>query len=252
MKRNLNEAIGSLVHAKDGNIGRIIDFLFDDHKWTIRYLVVETVGWQAWHKVLLSPHAILKHDWESREITVNLTKEQVRNSPDMHTAKTVSREYEAELHHYYSWPLYWGTAGLYGVGVPLTDYVPASLIRMNESGERISSYKPKGDPNLRSILETTGYKALADNKDIGQVESFFADDETWVISYMLIDSMKLMPGKKILISPHWISDVSWFDSEVYIDLTVRAIKDCPEFDYLTAINPDYETKICDYYSSAQE
>lgn len=244
MKRNLNEAIGSHVDAEDGNIGKVTDFYFDDHKWTIRYLVVETGGWLNQHKVLLSPSAFKKFDWESKKFIVNLTKEQVSNSPDIDTDKTISRQYEIELHDYYSWPVYWGIGAL--------SYAPAAFIRMDEAGEKVSSYQPKGDLSLRSIKEVTGYNMQANYEEIGHIESFLVDDETWIIDYILGNSQELMPGKKILISPDWVSEVSWINSEVYVDLTLEAIKYCPEFDYSKMVSPDYEAKLYDYYRSVQK
>ena len=31
------------ISATDGEIGQVKDFYFDDDKWTVRYLIVETI-----------------------------------------------------------------------------------------------------------------------------------------------------------------------------------------------------------------
>ena len=36
---------GYKLNSLDGEIGKIEEFYFDDHYWTIRYLVVETGNW---------------------------------------------------------------------------------------------------------------------------------------------------------------------------------------------------------------
>ncbi|MBE9080437.1 PRC-barrel domain-containing protein [Romeria aff. gracilis LEGE 07310] len=36
---------GYKIHASDGEIGKVDQFLFDDESWTIRYLVVNTGNW---------------------------------------------------------------------------------------------------------------------------------------------------------------------------------------------------------------
>ena len=116
----------------------------------------------------------------------------------------------------------------------------------------MSSYQPKGDLSLRSIKEVIGYNMQANYEEIGHIESFLVDDETWIIDYILGNSQELMPGKKILISPDWVSEISWINSEVYVDLTLEAIKYCPEFDYSKMVSPDYEAKLYDYYRSVQK
>ena len=37
--------------------------------------------------------------------------------------------------------------------------------------------------------------------EIGHVEDFIIDDETWAIRYLIIDTRNWWPGKKVLISP---------------------------------------------------
>lgn len=44
MLRSFKAIIGSAIHAQDGKIGHSDDLLFDDERWTIRYLVVRTGG----------------------------------------------------------------------------------------------------------------------------------------------------------------------------------------------------------------
>ena len=56
MLRSLKDIEDYKVTATDGDIGSVSDFYFDDHHWTIRYLVVDTSGfWQAPSRVMISP-----------------------------------------------------------------------------------------------------------------------------------------------------------------------------------------------------
>jgi hypothetical protein len=43
------------IGATDGEIGRIRDAYFDDHEWTLRYLVVTPGSWLTARPVLISP-----------------------------------------------------------------------------------------------------------------------------------------------------------------------------------------------------
>ncbi len=98
-------------------------FFFDDTNWAIRYLVVDTGRWLPGRKVLIAPTALGRPDWQGRVFPLNLTKDQVRSSPDIDTDRPVSRQREAELRKYYDWAPYWGVG--YGLDLPPGQYVEA-------------------------------------------------------------------------------------------------------------------------------
>jgi uncharacterized protein YrrD len=241
MKRYAADAFGSVVHAIDGMIGKVTDFYFDDHRWTIRYIVADTGDM---HKVLLSPLTLKRSGWETNEFIVDLTVEQVKNSPDMDTDKPISRQHEIELQKYYNWPVYWeGISGYYGIGVPITSYIPAVSDKQDE---------PAGDPHLRSVAEVTGYRIHSTDGEIGHLEDFLIDDKSLVIKYMLVNIRNLPHGKKVLISPARVKKISWDDSDIYVTETREVIKNSPEFDYTRTVSPDYETKLHEYYEHLKD
>ena len=57
MKRSVSHLVGGTVRAKDGDLGRVEEFYFDDHKWIIRYMVVDTRRWLQGRQVLISTAA---------------------------------------------------------------------------------------------------------------------------------------------------------------------------------------------------
>ena len=96
MLRNVRLLRGYSIRATDGAIGAVDDLYFDDDRWAIRYLVVDTGCWLPGRKVLISPHAVGRPDWMAQQLPVSLTKAQVEGSPDVDTRKPVSRQYETE------------------------------------------------------------------------------------------------------------------------------------------------------------
>jgi uncharacterized protein YrrD len=242
MRRSLKDLVGYTIRASDGDIGKVDEFYFDDQSWTIRYVVVDTGKWLSGRKVLISPAAFDGPDWESRTFPVNLTKEQVQNSPSIDTDKPVSRQHESELHGYYGWPIYWGNGPVFGAfqASPVMIMEPASE-------EQAPPEEPDADAHLRSTAQTAGYHIEATDGEIGHVEDFVVDDETWAIRYMLVDTRNWLPGKHVLVSPRWCKRVSWEESKVFVDLTRDAIKSSPEFDPRKPVTLDYEGELHDYY-----
>lgn len=67
---------------------------------------------------------------------------------------------------------------------------------------------------------------------------------------MLQQSEKLCarwPGKKVLVSPDWITRVDWYDSKVYVDLARDTIKNSPEYDASLPLHREYEVRLYDSY-----
>jgi hypothetical protein len=90
MIRSVKETRGMPIEATDGPIGEIDDVYFDDYSWTVRYYVIDTGKSLPGRKVLIPPHAVRRTDTGYPGLPVDLTREQVRNSPDVETARPIS------------------------------------------------------------------------------------------------------------------------------------------------------------------
>jgi hypothetical protein len=50
----------------------------------------------------------------------------------------------------------------------------------------------------QNISSMIGYAIRATDGDLGTVDEFCFDDETWVICCLVVDSRKWLPGKRVL------------------------------------------------------
>jgi hypothetical protein len=64
---------------------------------------------------------------------------------------------------------------------------------------------------------------------------------------MIVDTRNWLPGRKVLVSPDWISRVSWRDSRVYVDLTKQGVESAPEYDPTRPLARDYESRLFGHY-----
>ena len=240
MLTNAKYLKGLVIRATDGELGTVDQLYFDDETWAIRYLTVDTGGWLGGRHVLISPFAVVHTDWPARRLDVALTKKQVEKSPDIDTQRPVSRQQEAEYLGYYGYPSYWG--GPYLWGPTLTPGIP---VPMPVSAEPLvnNSRKESLDSHLRSNEAVTGYHIEATDGEVGHVEGFVVDEETWTIRYMEVATRNWWPGKKVLVSPEWIESVSWAESKVCVALTREAIKDAPTYVESRPITREYENRL---------
>jgi hypothetical protein len=103
------------------------------------------------------------------------------------------------------------------------------IVRNREAFSREEAEKKEWDPHLRSTNAVSGYHIQASDVEIGNVEDFIVDDETWAIRFLIINTRNWWPGKEVLISPKLIERVSWDESKVFVNLTSEAIKQLPEY-----------------------
>ena len=240
MLDNAKTLKGYKLHSLDGEIGKVKEFYFDDKYWTIRYLVADTGNWLIDRQVLISPHALAAVNKEEQNIAIDLTKKQIEDSPSMDSDKPVSRQFEETYYRYYGWPMYWGGPYMWG---------PYPYIMRNPEQSRISTNdRETWDSHLRSTHDVSGHHVQASDGEIGHVDDFIIDDETWAIRYLIIDTRNWWPGKKVLISPRWIERVSWSESKVFVNLSRATIKQSPEYTEESPLNREYEAELHRHYN----
>lgn len=231
---------GYKLNGLDGEVGNVNEFYFDDKYWTIRYLIADTGGWLTGRQVLISPYALMAVNKEAEHIDIDLTKKQIEDSPSLESNKPVSRQYEVGYYGYYGYPMYWGGVNMWG-------YYP-NIVRDSKDWKKASQEEKTWDSHLRSANEVSGYHLQANDGEIGHVEDFIIDEETWAIRYLIIDTKNWWPGKKVLVSPEWINRVSWDESKVFINLSRETIKQSPEYTEESLLTRDYETKLHRHYN----
>jgi hypothetical protein len=240
MLQSLKVLQGYTIHGTDGEIGKVREFYFDSNAWKVRYLVVDSGDWLDGRVVLLAPVALGRPDFDAEALSVPLSREQVRSSPSIDTNRPVSREQETALLSYYQWPLYWqGDA----IGPSLPAYPLVDLVTQMQQAQ--TTLEPEN--GLRSSREVMGYKIHARDGEIGRVEDFIFEDESWRILYMVVDVGGWLVGRKVLVSPSWVQQVRWADSEVQVDLAKETIQNSPEYDPAAPLTRDFETRLYDHY-----
>lgn len=99
--RSSEEVRGYRLHAEDGDIGHIDDFILESPDWTVRYLEVDTRNWLPSKHVPVSPTWLEKIDWVRQEVSVHLQRETIRTAPAYDPKELNSQEYQVKLYAHY-------------------------------------------------------------------------------------------------------------------------------------------------------
>ena len=105
--RSCQAVIDYHIHATDGDIGHIQGLLIDEETWAIRYMIVNTSNWWLGHEVLIPPHWIQDVSWTDAKVSVNLTRQAVKDAPPYNPAMQVDRKMEMYIYNHYGRPGYW-------------------------------------------------------------------------------------------------------------------------------------------------
>ena len=232
------ELKGYKLSGIDGEIGNVKEFIFDDKFWAVRYLIANTGTLFTGKKIMISPYLMQSVDYEKEAINIDLTKEQIKDSPEFDEDK-ISAEDESNYSSYYGTPSYRSGPNMWGA--------QSSLIRdRNRWGNNLG--EDSWNSTLRRTSVVDDHDIHANDGDIGHVDDFIIDDESWAIRYLIVDTKDWVPGKKVLISPEWIECISWDESKVFVNLTRDAIKQAPEYYEDLVISREFEDQLFRHYN----
>ena len=105
--RTCNAVVDYHIYASDGYIGHVWGLLMDEETRAIRYMVVDTSNWWLGHKVLIAPAWIKDLNRVDGTVSIDLTRQAVKDAPAYDAAAQLNRAHELSLHEYYGRPGYW-------------------------------------------------------------------------------------------------------------------------------------------------
>jgi sporulation protein YlmC with PRC-barrel domain len=193
LEKTLSDLRRLTIAATDGNLGSVVDLCFDDRSWTIRYLVVDAGSWFPDRWVLISPISVRSWAPDPRILRGELSKAQVKSSVEAHILN----------------------------GRPETPPQPHALEHAIRDCARA-----RGEAHLQVATAAIGYTIQTEDGTIGHVQDLLVDDKAWAIRYLLVDTENRWVGKKVLVSPAWLTDVSWDESKTFFSIAT-AVCDGP-------------------------
>ncbi|HEX6321197.1 MAG TPA: PRC-barrel domain-containing protein [Burkholderiales bacterium] len=229
MERTIKGLQGDDIVATDGAIGSVRDVFFDDERWGVRYLVVDTSTWLPGRKVLISPASVDAERSAQETLSVRLTREQVKNAPGVDADRPVSRQSEMAHAAHFGYPYYWSGPLLWGAAAYPTSPVAAGSVgamgpRQAAAERSAQEQLAQGDSHLRSGAEVIGYEIEAKDGEIGEVEDFVVDARSWGINGVVIDTRKWWPGGQVRIAPDEVESIDWKARKMRLRLTREQIK----------------------------
>ncbi len=100
--RSLREVFGYSIHATDGEIGTIEDFIIEDTLWGVHSVVVSLR--HTGRSILTPPESFRSISWRGKAAWVNLRLKDVQSFPDFDARQPVNHLRDRSVYDYYGRP----------------------------------------------------------------------------------------------------------------------------------------------------
>lgn len=103
---------------------------------------------------------------------------------------------------------------------------------------------------LKSLNSLIGYAIEAEDGEIGKCHDFLLDEVFWVVRYMVADTGKWLPGRKVLVSPIALGKPDWASKHLPVKVTKAKVENCPTLAEQEPVSRQYERKWFSHYGWA--
>lgn len=170
------------AHARSSDDARfkIVDMLFEDQSFSVKYLALNSGILALARKVLIPVEAVEDFDLEREELSVDLTREEILHEP---LERDVLENIEVSVP---------ATPGVFPLPLTTTTTEP-------------------GDPHLWSARDLLGYSLRTGDQIAGHVEDLIVDLYGWRVHRLVID----VRDGRASIDPTTIRKIHWLGATVH-------------------------------------
>ena len=103
---------------------------------------------------------------------------------------------------------------------------------------------------LTRVSHLKGLAIHASDGEIGHVEEFYFDDESWAIRYLVVNTGGWLSGRLVLISPAFLRGTDLQSRQLHLALTRHQIENSPGINTHKSVSRQHEAEYMNYYGSS--
>jgi hypothetical protein len=101
---------------------------------------------------------------------------------------------------------------------------------------------------LRNSKDLHGLRIRATDGEIGTIDNFYFEDETWAIRYLTVNTGGWLAGRQVLISPiSVVGAPDWEAKSLDVALTKKQVENSPDIDTHKPVSRQHEIAYFGYY-----
>jgi hypothetical protein len=83
--------------------------------------------------------------------------------------------------------------------------------------------------------------------ELGTVDQFFFDDDTWAVRYFTVETGGWLGGRRVLVSPFSVIHTDWQARRLDVSLTKEQVTNSPDIDTHEPVSRQHEAEYLGYY-----
>jgi uncharacterized protein YrrD len=228
MLRSLQSLLGYCVEVRDGHIGAITDFIFEEQSWLVRFIVLKTGMWKTHHNFAIPVACVTGHaDWNERKVPISLSMDEVEALSGYRVSEKEPWAIEID-------------SSVTAQGEEQSESHPEAA----ESGSLLMH----GPQLLRSYRMLLGLHVMAQGENVGIMSDLIIRDERWAIQSAVVRlRRRYFFATEVLVPVEKIRTIRWGDRIVGCVGDRVVIESYPEFRSADPINQEQELRLYDYY-----
>ncbi len=100
---------------------------------------------------------------------------------------------------------------------------------------------------LTTTEQLKGFVIRATDGELGTVEQFYFDDETWAIRYLTVETGGWLDGRRVLISPMSVVQTDWQARRLDVSLTKKQVENSPDINTHQPVSRQHEAAYLGYF-----
>ena len=100
---------------------------------------------------------------------------------------------------------------------------------------------------LKNVTHLRDFALRALDGEIGKVDQFYFDDETWAIRYLVVNTGSWLSGRQVLISPFALGQTDWESKQLEVLLTRKQVEGSPDINTHKPVSRQHEADHLEYY-----
>ncbi len=100
---------------------------------------------------------------------------------------------------------------------------------------------------LRSATKIIGHRLHAADGEIGRSVDFLLEEQSWALSYLVVEAGRWLEGQRILISTLALSKSEWTSRRLVMEGTRQQVKTAPRLDQGGPVSRQHELELSRHY-----
>ncbi len=100
---------------------------------------------------------------------------------------------------------------------------------------------------LRSMLSLIDYNIRAVDGDIGTIDDFYFDEQSWTVRYLIVDTGGFLSSRKVLIATTALGEPEWVDQTFPVRHTREEVEQSPDISIEKPVSREQEENLHTYY-----